>query len=304
MSGSVLSVFMRLELDSSGNRIIPSENHNFYNLNITLHGLLMIFFLVMPVLFGALGNTFIPIFLGVSEVTYPRVNICSILLIPLSYVEVMLSMNNEFSCGLGWTLYPPLSTSLMSLSTVSIDVIILGLLLSGLSSTLTSFNFNNTNTNMRCYGMTLHLMILYNWSIGITSSVLLLVLPILTGALLILLIDLHFNSVFFDALFGGDPVFYQHLFWFFGHPEVYILVLPSFGLISIVLSELISLILFGCHSMILAMTNIALLGSIVWCHHMFSIGMESDTRAYFTCITMLISLPTGSKMFNWLFSYL
>jgi heme/copper-type cytochrome/quinol oxidase subunit 1 len=152
--------------------------------------------------------------------------------------------------------------------------------------------------------MTLHLMILYNWSIGITSSVLLLVLPILTGALLMLVIDLHFNSIFFDALFGGDPVFYQHLFWFFGHPEVYILVLPAFGVISMVISELIALILFGNHSMILAMTNIAILGSIVWAHHMFTVSMESDTRAYFTCITMLISLPTGSKIFNWLFSYL
>jgi cytochrome c oxidase subunit 1 len=133
---------------------------------------------------------------------------------------------------------------------------------------------------------------------------LLLVLPILTGALIMLLVDLHFNSVFFDALFGGDPIFYQHLFWFFGHPEVYILILPAFGMISVVLSELMCMPLFGNNCMILAMTNIALLGSIVWSHHMFTVGLESDTRAYFTCITMLISLPTGSKMFNWSWSVL
>ena len=152
--------------------------------------------------------------------------------------------------------------------------------------------------------MTLHLMILYCWSIGITSSVLLLVLPLLTGALIMLIIDLHFNSIFFDAFFGGDPVFYQHLFWFFGHPEVYILVLPAFGLISMVLSGLIQVILFGNQSMILAMSCISSLGSVVWSHHMFTVGMESDTRAYFTAVTMMISLPTGSKIFNWLCTYL
>ena len=157
---------------------------------------------------------------------------------------------------------------------------------------------------MRCYGMTLSSIPVYVWSIGITAFMLLLVLPILTGSLIMLIWDLHYNTVFFDPLFGGDPVFFQHLFWFFGHPEVYILVLPSFGLISMVLYGLIQVILFGNHSMILAMTCISGLGSIVWVHHMYSVGLEMDTRAYFTTVTMMISLPTGSKIFNWLCTYL
>jgi cytochrome c oxidase subunit 1 len=258
----------------------------------------------MPGLFGGLGNTFVPIYLGSSEVAYPRINNMSVLVIPLSYTLVLLSLNNEFGSGIGWTLYPPLSTSLMSLSPVGIDVIICGLLLSGISSTLTSLNFFVTIQNMRCYGMTLSNMSVYVWSIIITASMLLLVLPILTGALIMLIADLHYNTVFFDPLFGGDPVFYQHLFWFFGHPEVYILILPAFGLISMILSGLIQVIIFGNQSMILAMSCISILGSVVWSHHMFTVGMESDTRAYFTVVTMMISLPTGSKIFNWLCTYL
>ena len=189
---------MRLELESSGNRLITLENRNFYNLSITLHGLLMIFFLVMPGLFGALGNIFIPLGLGASEVAYPRINNMSVLIIPLSYTLILLSMNSEFGNGTGWTLYPPLSTSLMSLSPVELDVIILGLLLSGVSSTLTSLNFFVTIQNMRCYGMTLSNMPVYAWSIGITGSLLLLVLPIFTGALIMLIADLHYNTVFFN----------------------------------------------------------------------------------------------------------
>jgi cytochrome c oxidase subunit 1 len=153
---------------------------------------------------------------------------------------------------------------------------------------------------MRCFGLTLSNMPVYTWSIGITGSLLLLVLPILTGALIMLITDLHYNTVFFDPLMGGDPVFYQHLFWFFGHPEVYILILPAFGLISMILLVSLSTVLFGILSMILAMSCISILGSVVWAHHMFTVGMEMDTRAYFTAITMMISLPTGSKIFNWL----
>ena len=304
ISGSILSILMRLELDSSGNRIITPENNNMYNVTITLHGLLMIFFLVMPAVYGALGNIFVPIYLGTSEVAYPRVNNLSVLLIPLSYTVILIAMNNEFGSGTGWTLYPPLSTSLMSLSPIVIDIIICGLLLSGTSSTLTSLNFIVTIQSIRCYGMTLSSITVYVWSIGITAFLLLLVLPILTGSLIMLISDLHYNTVFFDPLFGGDPVFFQHLFWFFGHPEVYILVLPSFGLISMVLYGLIQVVLFGNHSMILAMTCISTLGLIVWVHHMYSVGLEMDTRAYFTTVTMMISLPTGSKIFNWLCTYL
>ena len=215
LSGTIFSVLIRLELYSSGNRIIPPENQNFYNISITLHGLLMIFFLVMPGLFGGFGNSFMPIFLGAPEVVYPRVNNISILILPLSYILIILSVTGEFSNGTqgtGWTLYPPLSTSLMSVSPVGVDVIIYGLLMSGISSLLTSINFFATIINMRCYSMTLSIMPVYTWSIYITGFLLLLTLPILTGALIMLLADLHVNTVFFDPIFRGDPVLYQHLF--------------------------------------------------------------------------------------------
>ena len=264
----------------------------------------MIFFLVMPGLFGGFGNYFMPIFLGAPEVVYPRVNNISINILPLSYILIILSVTGEFSNGTGWTLYPPLSTSLMSLSPIGIDILLYGLLLSGISSCLTSINFIATIINMRCYSMTLSIMPVYTWSIYITGFLLLLTLPILTGALIMLLADLHYNTVFFDPIFGGDPVLYQHLFWFFGHPEVYILIIPAFGIISIVISGITQIIIFGNQSMILAMSCICILGSVVWGHHMYTIGMESDTRAYFTAVTMMISLPTGTKIFNWLCTYL
>ena len=301
-SGMMISIIMRLELDSSSNRIMCLENQYYYNLSLTLHGLLMIFFLIMPGIFGGIGNSFVPIYLATSEVTYPRINNISVIIVPLSYTLVLLSMNTEFGNGTGWTLYPPLSTTLMSLSKVSMNLICYGLLLSGLSSSLTSLNILIT-LNIMKYS-TLSNMPMYVWSIVIITSILLLVLPILTATLLMMLTDLHYNTVFFDPLFGGDPVFYQHLFWFFGHPEVYILILPTFGLISNILSGLIQVILFGNWWMILAMSCISLLGTLVWAHHMFLIGMESDTRAYFMSITMIISLPTGSKIFNWWCTYL
>merc|ERR1712018_100947 len=262
-----------------------------------------IFFLVMPGLFGGFGNYFIPVFLGAPEVVYPRINNISILILPLSYILVILSVTGEFSNGTGWTLYPPLSTSLMSLSPIGIDILLYGLLLSGISSCLTSINFIATIINMRCYGVQFSIMPVYAWSIYITGFLLLLTLPILTGALIMLLADLHYNTVFFDPIFGGDPVLYQHLFWFFGHPEVYILIIPAFGIISIIISGITQIIIFGNQSMILAMSCICILGSVVWGHHMYTVGMESDTRAYFTAVTMMISLPTGTKIFNWLCTY-
>jgi len=264
----------------------------------------MIFFLVMPGLFGGFGNYIMPVFLGAPEVVYPRINNISILILPLSYFITILCVAGEFSNGTGWTLYPPLSTSLMSLSPIGIDILLYGLLLSGISSCLTSINFIATIINMRCYSMTLSIMPVYTWSIYITGFLLLLTLPILTGALIMLLADLHLNAVFFDPIFGGDPVLYQHLFWFFGHPEVYILIIPAFGIISIVISGIAQIIIFGNQSMILAMSCICILGSVVWGHHMYTVGMESDTRAYFTAVTMMISLPTGTKIFNWLCTYL
>merc|ERR1712039_585376 len=289
---------------SSGNRIISPENQNFYNISITLHGLLMIFFLVMPALFGGFGNYFAPIFQGSPEVIYPRVNNFSILILFLSYLLVVLSFSLDFGGGTGWTLYPPLSTSFMSLSPSSTANLILGLLISGISSCLTSLNFWVTILNLRSYCLTLKTMPLFPWALLITAAMLLLTLPVLSGALLMVLADLHSNTLFFDPVFGGDPVLYQHLFWFFGHPEVYILIIPAFGIISIIISGVAQKIIFGIQSMIFAMSCISLLGSVVWGHHMYTVGLETDTRAYFIGVTILISLPTGTKIFNWLSSYL
>merc|ERR1712134_32726 len=294
ISGSLISVLIRIELCSSGNRVISPENQNFYNVSITLHGILMIFFLVMPALFGGFGNYFAPIFQGSPEVVYPRINNFSILLLFLSY----------FGGGTGWTLYPPLSTSFMSLSPSSIAFMILGLLISGISSCLTSLNFWVTILNLRSYSLTLKTMPLFPWALLITAAMLLLTLPVLSGALLMVLADLHSNTLFFDPVFGGDPVLYQHLFWFFGHPEVYILIVPAFGVISIIISGVSQKIIFGNQSMIFAMSCISLLGSVLWGHHMYTVGLETDTRAYFTGVTILISLPTGTKILNWLTTYL
>jgi len=264
----------------------------------------MIFFLVMPTLFGGFGNYFVPIFQGSPEVVYPRVNNFSILILFLSYLFLILSLISEFGSGTGWTLYPPLSTSFMSLSPSSTGLIIFSLLISGISSCLTSLNFWTTILNLRSYYLTLKTMPLFPYSLFITASMLLLTLPILSGALLLILSDLHSNTLFFDPIFGGDPIFYQHLFWFFGHPEVHILIIPAFGIISIIISGILQNIIFGNQSMIFAMSSISLLGSLVWGHHMYTVGLETDTRAYFTAVTILISLPTGTKIFNWLSTYL
>merc|ERR1711915_189699 len=304
ISGTLVSVLIRIELYSSGNRIISPENQNFYNVSITLHGLLMIFCLIMPGLFGGFGNYFAPIFLGSPEVVYPRVNNFSILILSLSYLFLILSLISDFGGGTGWTLYPPLSTSFMSLSPSSTGNLLIGLLMSGISSCLTSINFFVTILNLRSYSLTLKTMPLFPWALLITAAMLLLVLPILSGALLMVLADLHSNTLFFDPVFGGDPVLYQHLFWFFGHPEVYILIIPAFGIISIVISGISQKIIFGNQSMIFAMSCISFLGSIVWGHHMYTVGLETDTRAYFTGVTILISLPTSTKIFNWLSTYL
>merc|ERR1711939_577294 len=287
ISGTLISVLMRIELYSSGNRIISPENQNFYNVSITLHGLLMIFFLVMPGLFAGFGNYFVPIFQGSPEVVYPRVNNFSILVLFLSYLLVILSLISEFGGGTGWTLYPPLSTSFMSLSPSSTAYLIFGLLMSGISSCLTSVNFWVTILNLRSYSLTLKAMPLFPWSLLITAAMLLLVLPVLSGALLMVLADLHSNTLFFDPVFGGDPVLYQHLFWFFGHPEVYILIIPAFGIISIIISGVSQKIIFGNQSMIYAMSCISLLGSLVWGHHMYTVGLETDTRAHFHFVLSL-----------------
>merc|ERR1712066_311405 len=304
ISGTLISVLIRIELYSSGNRIISPENQNFYNVSITLHGFLMIFFLVMPGLFGGFGNYFAPVLQGSPEVVYPRVNNFSILVLFLSYLLVILSLISEFGGGTGWTLYPPLSTSFMSLSPSSVALMVFGLLMSGISSSLTSVNFWITILNLRSYSLSLKTMPLFPWALLITAAMLLLTWAVLSGGLAMLLADIHSNTLFFDPVFGGDPVLYQHLFWFFGHPEVYILIIPAFGVISIVISGMAQKVIFGNQSMIFALSCISLLGSVVWGHHMYTVGLETDTRAYFTGVTILISLPSGTKIFNWLSTYL
>jgi len=208
-------MILRLELFTSGQRIISVENQNFYNLSFTLHGLFMIFFLVMPSLYGGFGNYFLPIFLGAPEVSFPRVNSFSFLFLPMAYGFILISMACELPGGAGWTLYPPLSTSLMSLSSMGIDLLIDALLMAGFSSFLSSLNFFATLGHLRLPGLSFLILPLFSWAILITAVLLILTLPVLTAALGILLADLHFNTIYFDPAFGGDPVLYQHLFWFF-----------------------------------------------------------------------------------------
>merc|ERR1711966_449693 len=303
LSGTLYSLLLRLELYGSGNRIIHSENLNSYNLSVTLHGLIMIFFVIMPVLYGGLANYLLPIYVLSPEVSFPRINCLSLLILPFSYSYLLISLCTEFGAATGWTFYPPLSTSLMSLSAVGVDLLIMGLLLSGISSFMTSLNFFCTVINMRGYGLTSYSLSLYTFAILITAVLLLLSFPVLTGALFMIFSDLHFNTIFFDATFYGDPILYQHLFWFFGHPEVYILIIPAFGVISQVISTSVSSLLFALQSKILAKACISFLGTIVWSHHLYTVGLEVDTRAYFSAVTMLISLPTGTKIFNWLTTF-
>ena len=296
--GTMLSILIRLELYCSGARVISDKNLTFYNITITLHGLVMIFFLVMPALYGGFGNYFSLLLIGAPEIVYPRINNISLLIIPLSFVVAAYSILGEFVGGCGWTMYPPLSTQ------VTISTLLAGLLISGVSSVITSINFFISIFYMRAVSLTLAIMNVFVWSIQITAFLLLFTLPVLTGALVMLYTDINFNTLFFDPVFGGDPVLYQHLFWFFGHPEVYILILPAFGVVSLAISYFAQSTIFGNQSMILAMTCIAILGSYVWGHHMYAVAMDSDTIAYFTATTMMISLPTGTKIFNWLCTFM
>ena len=281
ISGTLRSVLIRIELYSSGNRIISPENQNFNNIVHYIASLSLIFYLVMPGLFGGFGNYFVPIFQGSPEVVYPRVNIVSIIILLLSYLFLILSLISEFGGGTGWTLYPPLSASFMTLSPSSTGHLILGLLISGISSCRTSLNLWTTILNLRSYYVILKAIPLFPFSFLITAFMFLLTLPILSGTILLMLGDLHSNTRFFDPIFGGDPIFYQHLFWCFGHTEVYILILPAFGIISIIMSTILQLVIFAKQSMIFAMSSISLLGSLVWGHHMYTVGLESDTRACF-----------------------